>query len=77
MPTIQNTNELLGYLVDRAETQRLKNWFDRLQQRVTMIPLAHEIAKLHADKMTPAEVVQYADELSQELFRCITKREPT
>ena len=56
--TIQNTNDLLSFLVTQAESR--KDWFGFTQQRMTAISLAHEIAARHADTMTPEEVVEYA-----------------
>lgn len=67
--TIQNNNDLLQYLISQAESR--KDWFGFLQQRMTAITLAHEIAKMHADKMTPAQVVQYAIDLNEAIFHKI------
>jgi len=69
MTTIQNNNDLLQYLISQAESR--KDWFGFLQQRMTAITLAHEIAKMHADKMTPAQVVQYAIDLNEAIFHKI------
>jgi len=67
--TIQNNNDLLQYLISQAESR--KDWFGFLQQRMTAITLAHEIAKAHADKMTPSEVVQYAIDVNESIFQKI------
>lgn len=67
--TIQNNNDLLQYLISQAESR--KDWFGFLQQRMTAINLAHEIAKNHADKMTPNEVVQYAIDVNESIFHKI------
>ena len=64
--TIQNTADLLSFLVNQAETR--KDWFGFTQQKMTAVSLAHEIAARHADKMTPEEVVEYAKELNEILF---------
>mgnify|MGYP003339812627 CR=1 FL=1 len=69
MSTIQNTTDLLNYLVSQAEIR--KDWFGFAQQRLSGIVLAHEIAKHHADKMTPQEIVRYVRELNQEIFEKI------
>jgi hypothetical protein len=71
MTTIQNTNDLLGFLVQQAEGR--KDWFGFAQQRLTAVSLAHEIAKNHADKMTPDEVVDYAMSLNESIFHKIIK----
>lgn len=69
--TIQNTNDLLSFLVTQAESR--KDWFGFTQQRMTAISLAHEIAARHADKMTPQEVVEYAISLNTQIFQKIIK----
>jgi hypothetical protein len=69
--TIQNTGDLLGFLAKQAESR--KDWFGFLQQRMTAVTLAHEIAKHHAHHMTPEEVVAYAMALNQEIFNKIIK----
>ncbi len=69
--TIQDTNDLLTYLVEQA--QQHKHWFGFVQQRMTGITLVHQIAARHADKMTPAEVVEYVRELNNEIFNRMIK----
>lgn len=67
--TIQNNNDLLQYLINQAESR--KDWFGFLQQKMTAINLAHQIASRHADKMTPQEVVQYAMQLNDCIYKTI------
>lgn len=69
--TIQNTNDLLSFLVAQSEIR--KDWFGFNQQKMTSITLAHEIAARHADKMTPAEVVNYAIEVNEIIYQRIAK----
>ena len=69
--TIQNTSDLLGFLSKQAESR--KDWFGFMQQRMTAVTLAHEIAKNHAHHMSPNEVVAYALTLNQEIFNKIIK----
>lgn len=69
--TIQNTSDLLGFLVTQAESR--KDWFGFSQQRMTAVTLAHDLAKAHAHRMTPEEVVTYALALNQEIFKRIIK----
>jgi hypothetical protein len=69
--TIQNTNDLLSFLVTQAESR--KDWFGFTQQRMTAISLAHEIAARHADTMTPEEVVEYAIAINTQIFHKIIK----
>ncbi|CAB5207007.1 hypothetical protein UFOVP183_12 [uncultured Caudovirales phage] len=68
---IQDSNDLLGYLLTQADTR--KDWFGFTQQRMTAVTLAHQIAKQHADKMTPDEVVEYALKLNQAIYNRIIK----
>ena len=68
---IQDSNDLLGYLLTQADSR--KDWFGFTQQRMTAVTLAHQIAKQHADKMTPDEVVEYALKLNQTIYNKIIK----
>ena len=68
---IQNTNDLLNFLVTQAESR--KDWFGFSQQRMTAVTLAHQIAQHHADKMTPDEVVDYALQVNHLIFHKIIK----
>ncbi len=72
MPTIQNTNDLLGFLANKA-IEGQKDWFGFHEQRLTAISLAHDIAKNHADKMTPSQVVAYVKELNNQLYQKVIK----
>ena len=69
--TIQDSNDLLSFLVSQSDSS--KNWFGFTQQRITSINLAHEIAKRHADKMTPSEAVQYAIDVNEAIYHKIIK----
>jgi hypothetical protein len=75
MTTIQNSNDLLSYLVTLAQTGQ-KNWFGFPQQRIAGIHLAYEIAKIHADKMSPEEVVDYVVRLNNAIFSKVLKGSP-
>lgn len=46
-----------------------KNWYSFAVQRVIGIYACYEIAKLHADKMTPKEVAAYVVDLNNEIFK--------
>lgn len=67
MNTIKNTTDLLSYLIEQAGSGDPK-WFGFQQQKIMGIKLAYEIAKLHADKMTPDEVVEYVIRLNGAIF---------
>jgi hypothetical protein len=71
---ISNSDDLLSYLVAQAGSGQ-KNWFGFSQQRLTGIALAHDIAKNHADKLTPDEAVDYAVKLNNAIYQKIIKAE--
>ena len=71
MTTIKDSTDLLSYLLTQADSR--KDWFGFTQQRMTAVTLAHQIAKQHADKMTPDEVVDYALKLNQTIYNKIIK----
>ncbi len=71
MATIKDNTDLLSYLLTQADTR--KDWFGFTQQRMTAVTLAHQIAKQHADKMSPDEVVEYALKLNQTIYNKIIK----
>lgn len=68
---VKDSNDLLNFLV--AQSDSTKNWFGFTQQRITAIALAHDIAKNHADKMSPNEVVSYAVALNEAIYHKIIK----
>lgn len=69
---IKSSDDLLSYLVSQAGSGQ-KNWFGFAQQRLTGIALAHDIAKNHADKLSPEEVVDYAVKLNNAIYQKIIK----
>ena len=71
---IKSSDDLLSYLVSQAGSGQ-KNWFGFAQQRLTGIALAHNIAKNHADKLTPEQVVDYAVKLNNAIYQKIIKAE--
>lgn len=71
MTTVKDTTDLLSFLV--AQSDSSKNWFGFTQQRITAIALAHDIARNHADKMSPIEAVDYAIALNQAIYDKIIK----
>lgn len=64
---VSSPSDLLEYLVSKYMTGD-KDWFGFTEQRITGIYLAHEIARYHADKMTPKQVVEYARQLNNEIY---------
>lgn len=69
--TIQNTTDLLGFLI--AQSEMRKDWFGFSQQKLTGIQLAHQIAANHADKMSPSEIIQYVNELNNLMYKNLIK----
>ena len=73
--TIQNNSQdLLNYLVSQANSGQ-KNWFGFQQQRIAGINVAYEIAKHHADKMTPEQCAEYALRLNNAIYNKLVKGE--
>jgi hypothetical protein len=72
---LSNDSEaLLNYLVTQANSGA-KNWFGFHQQRLAGIHIAYEIAKAHADKLTPQEVADYAFNLNNAIYNKLVKGE--
>jgi two-component sensor histidine kinase len=68
---IQDSNDLLSYLISQASER--KDWFGFTQQRITAIALAHEIARNHADTLTPEQAVEYAKALNEAVYQKIIR----
>jgi hypothetical protein len=69
--TVKDNSDLLSFLVTQADSR--KDWFGFTQQRLTAVALAHDIARHHADKMTPSQAVQYALDLNEAIYHKIIK----
>ncbi len=74
MTQINNTDELLSYIVSQANSGQ-KNWFGFQQQRISGIYIAYEIAKNHADTMTPEQIVKFVDDLNTAIYKKLIKGE--
>ena len=73
--TLQNNSDhLLTYLISQANSGQ-KNWFGFHQQRLAGIHIAYEIAKNHADKLSPEQVADYANKLNQAIFNKLIRGE--
>lgn len=73
--TIQNNSQdLINYLVSQANSGQ-KNWFGFQQQRIAGINVAYEIAKNHADKMSPEQCADYAFKLNNAIYNKLVKGE--
>ena len=69
---IQSNNDLLGFLISQSSSGT-KNWFGFQQQRIAGINTAYEIAKYHADKLSPEEVVDYVVKLNNAIYQKMIK----
>lgn len=76
MTEIKSADDLLTFIVTQSQNGG-KAWFGFPQQRIVGIYMCYELAKLHADKMTPNEVVEYAIDLNNRIFSKIIKGDNT
>lgn len=72
MTTQNNSEALFNYLVTQANSGQ-KNWFGFPQQRLAGIHLCYEIAKVHADKMSPEEITDFVTRLNDSIYSRIIK----
>lgn len=70
--TQNNSDALLTFLLSQSSSGN-KNWFGYNQQRIAGIYTAYELAKYHADKLTPEEIVDYVTRLNNEIFKRMIK----
>jgi len=68
---IQDSSDLLSYLITQASER--KDWFGFTQQRITAIALSHEIARNHADTISPEQAVEYAIALNEAVYQKIIR----
>jgi hypothetical protein len=68
---IQDTSDLLSYLITQSSER--KDWFGFTQQRLTAISLAHEIARNHANTISPEQAVDYAIALNEAIYQKIIR----
>lgn len=72
MTTQNASHDLLNFLISQANSGQ-KNWFGFQQQKIAGINAAYEIAKIHADKMTPEQVAEYAFRLNNAIYAKLVK----
>jgi hypothetical protein len=63
---------LLGFLISQSNSG-VKNWFGFQQQRIAGINTAYEIAKIHADTLSPEEIVDYVVKLNNAIYQKMIK----
>lgn len=67
MTIIKNKDDLLDYIISQSQSGQ-RDWFGFPQQKIAGIYIAYEIAKLHADKLSPDEVADYVSKLNNAIF---------
>ena len=70
--TNTGSQDLLNYIISQANSGQ-KNWFGFNLQKITGINLVHEIAKNHANTMSPDEVVDYVVNLDNIIYTKLIK----
>ena len=70
MPTIQNSTDLLNFIISQANSGH-KDWFGFQEQKIAGINTAYAMAINHGDKMTPDEIVEYVLKLNNSIFHKI------
>ena len=68
------SKELLAYLITQSSSGA-KNWFGFQQQKIMGINLCYEVAKNHANEMSPDEVTNYVVALNDSIYKKIIKGE--
>ena len=66
------SQDLLHYILAQASSGQ-RNWFGFQQQRVLGINLCYEIAKRHADKMSPDQITEYVIRLNNSIYTKLIK----
>ena len=69
---IQSNNDLLNFIISQSNSG-VKNWFGFQQQRIAGINVAYEIAKIHADKLSPDEIADYVIKLNNAIYQKLIK----
>jgi hypothetical protein len=67
MTTINNSQDLLTYIINQSSSGQ-KNWFGYQQQRIAGIDAAYKMAIIHADKLTPEQIVDYVIKLNNTIY---------
>lgn len=62
------SQDLLSYLLTRSNSG-VKNWFGFQQQKIIGINLCYEIARHHANNMSPEEVTDYVVSLNDSIYK--------
>lgn len=73
MTDIKDSEDLLAFIITQSKSGQ-KAWFGFTQQKIIGIYMCYEIARLHADRMTPDEVAEYVFQLNNAVFEKIIKK---
>ena len=69
---IQSNHDLLSFLISQSNSG-VKNWFGFQQQRIAGINTAYQIAAIHADKLSPEEIVDFVIGLNNAIYHKMIK----
>jgi len=73
MTDIKTSEDLLAFVISQSKSGQ-KAWFGFTQQKIIGIYMCYEIARLHADRMSPEEVAEYVFQLNNAVFEKIIKK---
>lgn len=73
MTEIRNGEDLLTFVISQSKSGQ-KAWFGFTQQKIIGIYMCYEIARLHADRMSPEEVAEYVFQLNNAVFEKLIKK---
>jgi hypothetical protein len=73
MTDIKDSEDLLAFIISQSKSGQ-KAWFGFTQQKIIGIYMCYEIARLHADRMSPDDVAEYVFQLNNAVFEKIIKK---
>ena len=73
MTDIRDSEDLLAFIITQSKSGQ-KAWFGFTQQKIIGIYMCYEIARLHADRMSPEDVAEYVFQLNNAVFEKIIKK---
>ena len=73
MTDIKDSEDLLAFIITQSKSGQ-KAWFGFTQQKIIGIYMCYEIARLHADSMSPDDVAEYVFQLNNAVFEKIIKK---
>jgi hypothetical protein len=73
MTDIKDSEDLLAFIISQSKSGQ-KAWFGFTQQKIIGIYMCYEIARLHANSMSPDDVAEYVFQLNNAVFEKIIKK---